>query len=328
MAIESDQSKQITDEAKRINALRRYNILDTAPETEFENIIALVQSTFNVPMAAISFIDSDRQWFKAAYGLDVSETPRDVAFCDHTIRKDTVMVVPDAKADTRFESNPLVTGEAGIMCYMGAPLKTPDGQNIGSLCVIGTEPRDFSAAEAGILEGFATLVVSQLELRQSANLDNLTHTMSRGAFLEQIDVALKAYRQQAVGATLAILDVDRFKLLNDQYGHPVGDRILQEFVNACSESIRGGDLVGRLGGDEFGILLKGVTPVAATAILSRVHEQISQIVIPEYPEIKVSSSIGYCAITDEIESRDIWIQRTDEALYNAKRNGRDQMVSA
>lgn len=319
---------EFMNEAQRINALRRYNILDTAPETEFENIIALVQSTFNVPMAAISFIDSKRQWFKATRGLSVSETPRNVAFCDHTIRNNSVMIVPDATIDTRFSNNPFVTGDAGIMCYMGAPLKTPDGQNIGSLCVIGTEPRTFSEAEADILQGFATLVVSQLELRQSANLDTLTHTMSRGAFFDQISAAIKAYRQQGVGSTLAILDVDRFKILNDSYGHPVGDKILQEFVNACSESIRDNDLVGRLGGDEFGILLRNVTPKAAKAILSRVHKKISQVALNSHPDIKISASIGYCAIKDEIDTRDFWIQLADEALYNAKKNGRAQVVSA
>lgn len=316
------------DEAKRISALRRYNILDTAPETEFDNIITLVQSSFNVPMAAISFIDSERQWFKASRGLDVPETSRDVAFCDYTIRSDDITVVPDAKSDSRFADNPFVTGDAGIQCYMGAPLKTPDGHNIGSLCVIGTEARDFTPAEAAILEGFATLVVSQLELRQSANLDNLTHTMSRGAFLDQVEIAIKAYRKQGIGATLAILDVDKFKILNDRHGHPVGDTILQKFVNACCERVRGDDLVGRLGGDEFGILLRGVTPATANAVLSRVHQNISQIVLPDHPEIRISASIGYSAITDEIETRDAWIQHADEALYSAKRNGRDQMVAA
>lgn len=316
------------NEEKRINALRRYNILDTAPETEFDNIIRLVQSTFKVPMAAISFIDTDRQWFKAAYGLDISETPRDIAFCDHTIRDESVMIVPDAKSDRRFDSNPFVTSDPGIMCYMGAPLKTPDGQNIGSLCVIGTEPRDFSAAEAEILEGFATLVVSQLELRQTANLDTLTHVMSRGAFLDQVDAAVKAYKSQAIGATLAILDIDKFKELNDRYGHPVGDKILQEFVNSCLASLRSEDLVGRLGGDEFAILLRGVTPTIAASILSRVHENLSEIKLQSHPEIKVSASIGHCAISDDIEDRNTWLQKADEALYNAKNAGRSRVVAA
>lgn len=315
------------DEATRISALRRYNILDTAPETEFENIISLVQSTFKVPMAAISFIDTDRQWFKASRGLEASETPRDVAFCDYTIRNDAVMVVPDAKADERFADNPFVT-DAGVKCYMGTPLKTSDGQNIGSLCVIGTDPRDFSADEASILASFGDLVVSQLELRQSANLDHLTHTMSRGAFLDQIDGVIKAYHQKGVCATLAILDVDRFKDANDGYGHPVGDRILQAFVTACSDNLRSDDLIGRLGGDEFGILLRGVTPVTARKILARIHTEISKISLPDIPDIKISASIGYTSIADEIQTKEGWIEKTDEALYRAKANGRAQMVAA
>lgn len=316
------------DEAKRISALRRYNVLDTAPETEFENIISLVQSTFNVPMAAISFIDSDRQWFKASRGIENSETPRDVAFCDHTIREDDVLVVPDAEADKRFADNPFVTGKGGIRCYMGTPLRTPDGQNIGSLCVIGTDPRQFSADEAAILAGFASLVVSQLELRQSANLDHLTHTMSRGAFLDQVDIAINAYRKKGICTTLAILDVDRFKDANDTYGHPAGDRILKAFVDTCAANVRADDLVGRLGGDEFAILLRGVMPVTARQILGRIHTRISDISMPDFPDIRVSASIGYTSINSDIQSKEAWIAMTDAALYRAKVNGRDQMVAA
>lgn len=317
-----------TEEEQRISALRRYNILDTAPETEFENIIGLVQSTFNVPMAAISFIDTDRQWFKASRGLEITETPRDVAFCDYTIRSDEPFVVADAKSDERFEDNPFVTDEGGVQCYLGVPLKTPDGQNIGSLCVIGTEPREFSSAEASVLTGFGKLVVSQLELRQAANLDNLTHTMSRGAFLDQLDIAIKSFLQKGIGSTLAIVDVDKFKHLNDTYGHPVGDKVLQEFVSAILSTLRADDLVGRLGGDEFGILLRGVTPATASVVLARVHEQVMKIKFVEYPDIKVGTSLGYAAISDDVKSKEAWIQLADEALYQAKNNGRNQIWNA
>lgn len=317
-----------TEEEQRISALRRYNILDTAPETEFENTIGLVQSTFNVPMAAISFIDTDRQWFKASRGLEVTQTPRDIAFCDYTIRNDEPFVVSDAKSDERFEKNPFVTGEAGVQCYLGVPLKTPAGQNIGTLCVIGTEPREFSPEEAAALTGFGKLVVSQLELCQAANLDNLTHTMSRGAFLDQLDIAIKSFRQKGIGSTLAILDIDKFKELNDTYGHPVGDKVLQEFVSAILSTLRGDDLLGRLGGDEFGILLRGVTPATASVVLARVHDQVMAINLAKYPDIKVGMSLGYVAISDDVMSKEAWIQLADDALYQAKNNGRNQICNA
>lgn len=311
------------NEAERVETLQRYNILDTAPETEFENIISLVQTTFNVPMAAISFIDSDRQWFKASRGLELSETSREDAFCNYTIQSDEVLVVSDAKEDDRFSDNPFVLGEAGIQCYMGTPLQAPNGKNIGSLCVIGTEPREFTEAEARILERFASLVVSQLELRQTALLDNLTQTMNRGPFLEQVDIAIKAFKQKGICSTLALIDVDRFKILNDTYGHPLGDKILVAFAKACTDSIRSVDLVGRIGGDEFGLLLRGITPVAADKVIQRVHSNISKVTIPDNPSVKITASIGYVSIVDSIEKKENWIELADIALYKSKANGRN-----
>ena len=153
------------DEAGRLEALRRYEILDTAVEENFDRFTRIVSTILNTPISLISLVDSDRQWFKSKIGLDAAETPRDVAFCDHAIRGDDVMVVEDAAEDARFASNPLVIGDPFIRFYAGAPLVTSDGYRIGTLCAIDKRPHTFSAKERQLLSDFSHLVMQELELR-------------------------------------------------------------------------------------------------------------------------------------------------------------------
>ena len=124
------------DEAFRLRTLTSLSILDTPAEERFDRLTRLAQRLFNVPIALVSLIDSNRQWFKSCQGLDVRETPRDVSFCAHAILGNDLLVVPDAAADARFADNPLVTGEPFIRFYAGCPLKAPNGSLLGTLCVI------------------------------------------------------------------------------------------------------------------------------------------------------------------------------------------------
>ena len=157
------------NEQNRLAALQRYDVLDTPPEEAFDRIVDLATIIFDVPIALVSLVDRERQWFKACYGLDVRETSREVSFCAHAILSDKVMVVPDAAQDPRFRDNALVTGGPGIRFYAGAPLRTADGHNLGSLCIIDTKPRAaFTAAQQSILAGLAAQVVDELELRLAA----------------------------------------------------------------------------------------------------------------------------------------------------------------
>ncbi len=129
------------DEADRLDALLALNILDTAPEPEFDTITRLVASVFDVPMALISLVDANRQWFKSSVGLEATETPCDISFCGHAIASDELMVVPDATKDFRFRQNPLVLGPPNVRFYAGAPLKLASGHRIGTLCIIDTRAR-------------------------------------------------------------------------------------------------------------------------------------------------------------------------------------------
>ena len=153
------------DEAERHAAVRRYNILDTPPDGSFDHITALAARLFSVPVAIVSVVDTDRIWFKSHHGTDVEQIGRDPGLCASAILQDEAWVVSDARADPRTLANPLVAGEFGLQFYAGVPLHTRDGHNLGTLCILDREPREFSDSEVRILEDLAAIVMNDLELR-------------------------------------------------------------------------------------------------------------------------------------------------------------------
>ena len=154
-----------SEEALRLQALHGYAVLDTPPEEAFDDLTRLAAQICGVPMALISLIDEQRQWFKSRVGLEVQETPREISFCSHAIQRDEVMVIEDAREDPRFCDNPLVKGEPHIRFYAGAPLVTPQAKRIGTLCVVDYEPRRLDSKQIEALACLAKQVVSQMELR-------------------------------------------------------------------------------------------------------------------------------------------------------------------
>ena len=176
-----------SNEPQRLAALRRYHVLDTPPEPRFDAITKLAAHILGVPIALISLIDTDRQWFKSRYGLDAPETPRDVSFCGHTLFADSPLIVNDSFKDDRFFDNPLATGEPRVRFYAGIPLRTTDGFVLGTLCAIDNVPRDVTDAQLNSLKLLADQVVEILELQRK-------HTESQGElrdFVENANVPLR-----------------------------------------------------------------------------------------------------------------------------------------
>lgn len=155
------------NEQERLKALRKYDILDTEPETAFNGMVHLASYICQTPFAAISLVDEHRQWFKAITGIDATETPRDVAFCAHAILQDGIMIVPDAREDKRFFDNPLVTSGPNLRYYAGVPLITSQGDHLGTLCVLDSVPRELKPEQLEAIKVLADNIMAHLDLRLS-----------------------------------------------------------------------------------------------------------------------------------------------------------------
>ncbi|HEY9654047.1 MAG TPA: GAF domain-containing protein, partial [Crinalium sp.] len=167
------QTLQLDAEAARLNALYQYQVLDTLPTPSLDELTALAAEICQTPIALISLIDAERQWFKSRVGIAATETPRSIAFCAHAIQQTAVFVVKDALADQLFAHNPLVTQDPKIRFYAGMPLMTAEGFGLGTLCVIDYEPRNLSPKQLRGLETLSRQVMAQLELeRHTTNLQN------------------------------------------------------------------------------------------------------------------------------------------------------------
>ncbi|NJL07800.1 MAG: EAL domain-containing protein [Methylacidiphilales bacterium] len=462
------------DECDRLAALYRYDILDTPPEEKFERFPALVTRLLDVPSAVISFVDANRQWFKARINVSDQETSRDIAFCAHAILGDDVMVVEDASQDPRFHDNPLVTRDGGTRFYAGAPICTPDNFPIGVLCAIDNSSRRLTPAQKATLRDLAALVADQLELRlvnqrlvqqlaeyegaearlrekkrklELSNLrfdaalnnisqglclfdadhkvavanirfseiyslsfddvksgrplreieaackdrgtfvstwsqdrlcsssetvaeiqhlsdgrvisvqlqhladggwmtahediteryrneqqvaymarhDLLTGLFNRAAFSEKIDDAGARLRRWGAVFAVVLLDLDRFKQVNDTLGHPAGDALLRETAHRLKGCLREADVLARLGGDEFAVLLTGA-PNQRSAVIAFVQRIIDSLAPPcevEGQTLAISTSIGIALAPEHGVSPDELIKNADLALYRAKGDGRN-----
>ena len=167
-------------ESARIQALLRLGILDTPSEETFDRIARVAEDLLNVPIALVTFVDTDRQWFKSCVGLEVTQTDRAVSFCGHAILGDDLFVVADAQADPRFADNPLVTGAPYIRFYAGAPIRSPDGFKVGTLCVIDQRPGSLTTDQRARLRDLADIVERELVARTDASTDPLTVSVCRG----------------------------------------------------------------------------------------------------------------------------------------------------
>jgi diguanylate cyclase (GGDEF)-like protein len=262
------------NEVARLQTLRSFDILDTPQEERFDRLTRMARRLFDVPIALVSLVDKDRQWFKSRIGLPVSETPRDISFCGHSILGEEVFIIPDASSDERFQDNPLVIDKPNIRFYAGCPLRALNGTQMGTLCIIDDKPRDFSEADLSALTDLAAMAEQELAALQLAVLDELTEISNRRGFMTLVGYAICMCVRQKISASLVFFDLDKFKLINDTYGHSEGDRALVTFAKILHKTLRESDLVARIGGDEFAALLFDTPKASALDVILRLQARL------------------------------------------------------
>jgi diguanylate cyclase (GGDEF)-like protein len=450
-------------ETERLEKLRSYEILDSLPEEAHDRITRLAARMLDMPVAVISLVEGDRQWFKAQVGGTRNEIPRELSFCAHAICQDDVFVIEDTTKDPRFSQNPFVTGDPNVRFYAGAPLRTNDGLNMGTLAVLDSKPRTLSEDDKQNLTDFAAMVMDAMETRfiidranaaerrfidameslpngfvlydkddrlvicneryreiyaESADYivpgatfeeiirkgvengqypdaigneeawiaqriemhqnpgepieqhlpgdtwlrvqerrtsegglvgfrfditelkrqerelirlawtDSLTDAMNRHRFMDLAGKEVERARRRNSELSLLLLDADHFKQINDKYGHAAGDAILKGLVERWTRSLRSHDLIGRIGGEEFSIVLPDANAANAMCTAERLRKEIAELPFAfEGQLLRVTVSIGVATLAAG-ENLPALMQRADRALYRAKEAGRDEVIAS
>ncbi|WP_047517085.1 diguanylate cyclase [Methylophilus sp. Q8] len=308
------------NEIERLHVLRALAILDTQAEERFDRLTRIATRMFNVPIALVSLVDTNRQWFKSCMGLQVSETSRDISFCGHAILGNDTFVINDASKDPRFLDNPLVTAAPHIRFYAGRPIRTTHGFKVGTLCLIDSQPREFPARDIEDLNDLATMVESELAAIELATMDELTDLSNRRGFIMLTEKYLNYFSRHQLHASLVFLDLNDFKIINDTYGHDEGDRALQTFGKALKQMGRSSDIFARLGGDEFVILLACTREQEAHIVTQRLCNHLDMIRQQLRQPYKISFSQGIVEFDpQQPKSVDQLLLEGDTMMYQLKK---------
>ena len=312
------------DDAARLDRLHGLDILDTLPEERFDRLTRLASRLFDVPIALVSLVDRSRQWFKSCHGLDASETPRDISFCGHAILGDEIFVISDAAADIRFHDNPLVTDNPHIRFYAGCPLSASDGNKLGTLCIIDRVPREFGEDDANLLRDLALMAEQELVSIQLASTDELTKISNRRGFETLSSYALEVCQRLNKQATMLFFDMDLFKEINDGFGHAEGDKALCAFAQVLRETFRTSDVLGRIGGDEFAVLLSDTGIDYVDTTLERLQQAVNRLNLDACRGYDIHYSVGAIEF-NAVDHGDIHklMSAADELMYKHKKQKQD-----
>ncbi|MGL5026398.1 MAG: sensor domain-containing diguanylate cyclase [Shewanella oncorhynchi] len=309
------------DEQVRLSQLRALAILDTPSEERFDCVTRMAKRLFGVPIALVSLVDENRQWFKSCFGLDVSETERSISFCGHVILNKGTLVINDATLDERFFDNPLVIGEPYIRFYAGQPLRTLSGQGLGTLCIIDQTPRDFSDEDIAMLANLAGMVEREIMAVQLTISDELTKISNRRGFLTLTRYCLEVCKRGSFPASLVFFDLDKFKEINDAHGHAEGDRALKIFADEMMRSFRTSDIFARLGGDEFVVLLTNTSTEGIQQLIVRFKASLRSRCTSDCLPYFIEFSFGFVDYEPlKHESIEDMLIEADKAMYENKKS--------
>lgn len=338
-----DGGERARVEARRLAAVRRYQILDTPPEPLFDRLTRVAALALNAPAALISIIDADRIWFKSRVGIDLDEMARDGKLCTAVLESPGPLVVTDAAVDPLTMFNPLVTGEFGLRFFCGVALRTDDGYNVGSLCVLDREPRSPEPWQLSLLEELAGVVIHEIVQRltvrrvesetrlrriaesqraraeRDARTDVLTGLRNRRALEADLEVLDRLPAAEAPHGIVALLDIDDLKLTNDTRGHAAGDRYLRDVADELRAWFRESDGIYRIGGDEFALVVRG-SGVDVAAVKDRLRAVIDR--LRRIGHLQAGASAGVAAFSKTDGNPRAALQLADVLMYAEKHRKR------
>ena len=315
------------DESQRQRDLERLGVLNHPGDEHFERLVRLASTVLETPIALISLVDGDRQWFLAHHGIDSTETPRKMAFCAHAIAGDETLVVPDARQDPRFCTNPLVIQDPKVRFYAGTPLQSRDGHNLGTLCVIDRQPRHFSSSQVRLLEDLAQLVLRELELRRLTTVHPVSALATRESFLEQAEPELLRARQAGENLAVLTLELDHFDQIKNRWGLQASDRAVVDVAALLRSQQCEQDLVGQIGDQEFALLMVNVDLATAMERADAIRAGISElrgVFSASGHQLTASGGLTLLAPADH-QPLDALL-RAKRALFLAQGNGKNQIA--
>jgi len=330
-------------ETLRLADISSLDIFYTPLDVRFDRLTRLAQRALGVPVAAIGLVNQDRLWFKSVQGWNVHELALEETLCERTLKRSDPLVIEDTHRDPEVADHPLVRGATRFRFYAGVPLKDRSGVAVGTLALYDQKPRQVSAAEMQALRDLGELAQRELlttELanaqakllgkldvaRRSAMIDALTRVWNRGAAEELLNVAADQANREDTTLGVIMVDVVRFKEINDRLGHQTGDQVLRRVASILVSSVREGDAVCRYGGDEFLVVLQNTTPEEATRVADRLRQRVA-----EFP-MKVRAGTVSVAITTGTALRrrgmpsgaDELVALADQSLIAAKHRAHGQ----
>jgi diguanylate cyclase (GGDEF)-like protein len=266
------------DETGRLFALQQLHLVDTPPESRFDRVVQLAARLVGAPIGIMSVVDERWVFFKSVYGatragIDLGRPFRDYWFCSHVVATAAPLVVEDARSDARFWGIMPVTAEPGLRSYAGVPIRAPGGEIIGALAVLGSEPRLVSEVEVSALGDLAKLIEAELSPLPYGTTDALTGVLNPRTFGRIGNRLLEFGDRHDEPSVMLRADVAGLGEINRSHGFDVGDRVLVEAAELIGRTVRGSDLIGRIGPDEFGILLIGADAGAAQIVIGRIVDE-------------------------------------------------------
>ncbi len=314
----------------------------TPLEERFERITRLGKRALGVPIVAITVIQNKRQWFKSVVGWQVTELPLSDSLCSEVIAEGKKRVVENTLDDLALMSNRHVCRKPKIRFYAGHPLQDYEGKTIGSFCVMDLKPRKVDDTFSQTLADLADMAQRELfsvelsnahsaliaklgEARRQAMFDSLTRLWNRRGGESLLQAALKESVQYNHWLGFVMADIDNFQLVNDQFGHGMGDQVLRKVASTIVAAVRPHDIVCRYGGDEFLIIVRDATEHDFSEIANRIRDRIHELPIRTRDgTVPASVSVGLALRTSggPISASNL-IERADEALYESKRKGRN-----